>query len=306
MTSSTLRPFVYGAAVIAVLIAPRATYAQDSIAAARDLYASAAYDDALAVLNRMDPSRSQPSDRTVINQYRAYCLVALRRNGEAEQAIEALLSDQPLYHPPAAEASPRLVAAFATVRQRVLPVILQQKYARAKAAFDRKEYGPAIVEFDQILQILSDADLADAGKRPPLSDLQTLASGFRDLAVRAATPPPAAAPVAPAAAPAAQVPIVAANRIYNATDAGVLPAVTLRQELPPFPRDTIMTGHGVLEVVINEAGMVDSAAMRSPINPRYDALVINATKAWKFKPATLNGTPVRFRKYISINVKPGS
>jgi len=31
--------------------------------------------------------------------------------------------------------------------------------------------------------------------------------------------------------------------------------------------------------------------------------VVAATKTWQFKPATLNGTPVKFRKTIQISVK---
>ena len=63
---------------------------------------------------------------------------------------------------------------------------------------------------------------------------------------------------------------------------------------------------GVLEVVINEIGAVESAVMRSPVNPRYDSIVLAAAKGWKYYPATLNGTPVKFRKVINISVKPPS
>jgi len=46
--------------------------------------------------------------------------------------------------------------------------------------------------------------------------------------------------------------------------------------------------------------------MRSPINPRYDLIVLTAAKSWKYQPATLNGTPVKFRKLINISLKPAS
>jgi TonB family protein len=63
---------------------------------------------------------------------------------------------------------------------------------------------------------------------------------------------------------------------------------------------------GVLELVINEAGEVESAVMRSPVNPRYDAVVVATAKGWKYSPATLNGTPVKFRKVIKISIKSAS
>jgi TonB family protein len=287
--------------MIAVLLVPVRAHAQDSVAAARDLYASAAYDEALGVLNRLDVSTRPPSDRLEVNQYRAFCLLALRRTEEAEKAIEAVVSDAPLYHPSGAEASPRLVSAFATVRQRVLPGIVQQKYAQAKAAFDKQDYTTAVPEFEQVLRMFDDPDLRDAGGRPPLSDLRTLANGFRDLSMRAAAPPPVVA-----AAPAAVPPPLALpppNRIYNPSDAGVSAPVIMRQDLPPFPRGASAYGPGVLEVVINEQGAVTSAIMRSPMEPHYDASVMAAAKSWRYQPATLDGKPVKFRKMITISVK---
>ena len=304
MKTSSLRSFVRASAIVATLLVARNAHAQDSVAVAHDLYASAAYEDALAVLNRLDPSRIQASDRFAINQYRAFCLLALRRTGEAEQAIEAVLVDQPLYRPADADASPRLMSAFASVRQRILPNIVQQKYAQAKAAFDRQDYGTAAMQFDEVLQVLSDADLADVALRPPLSDLRTLTMGFRDLSVRAAVPAAAAAPAAPApVTPAARLPVAQATRIYSTGDADVSPPVIIRQDLPTFPRTSVPAGQGVLDVTINEFGTVDSAVMRTQINPRYDAAVINATRMWRYKPATVAGTPVKFRKMISISIK---
>jgi TonB family protein len=213
------------------------------------------------------------------------------------------LSEQPLYRPAATDASPRLTSAFATVRQRVLPGIVQEKYAHAKAAFDRGEFGTAAVEFDQVLQALSDADVADAAARPPLSDLRTLAVGFRDLSVRAAAPPPAAALPAPAAAAVPAVPVAQLNRIYSPGDRDASPPVIVRQDLPPFPRTSVPAGQGLLEVVIDESGTVESARMRVGINSRYDAAVINATRMWRYKPASVGGAPVKFRKMITISIK---
>ena len=46
--------------------------------------------------------------------------------------------------------------------------------------------------------------------------------------------------------------------------------------------------------------------MRSPVAPRYDSLVLAAAKGWKYSPATLNGTPVKFRKVINISIKSPS
>jgi TonB family protein len=61
---------------------------------------------------------------------------------------------------------------------------------------------------------------------------------------------------------------------------------------------------GILELIVNEAGDVEWAGMRSPITPRYDSALLAAAKTWKYQPAIMNGTPVRFRKVINISIKP--
>jgi tetratricopeptide (TPR) repeat protein len=285
-----------------LLLSPMALHAEDSVAAARDLYTAANYEDALVVLNRLNSSGGQPSDRMAINQYRAFCLLALGRMAEAERAIEAVLTVDLLYHPANADVSPRLRAAFAGVRQRILPAIVQQEYARAKTAFDRQDYATAIAQFDRVLRALGSSDLGAVGENPPLADLRTLANGFRDLSIKAATPPP---PPAQPVLPPAPVAVIPPKGIYGGLETGIMPPVVVRQALPAFPRDLVSRNQdGVLEVVISETGAVESAVMRTPINPRYDLVVVSAAKNWKYAPATLNGIPVKFRKTINITLKP--
>src|SRR5262245_13652229 len=189
---------------------------QDQLSAARDLYASAAYEDALAVLNRVSETSRPPEEARALSQYRVFCLLALNRTTEAERAIEAMVTRDPTYLPPASEMSPRVRTTFLDVRRRVMPKIIQQSYAQAKGAYDRKEFEIAAAGFGRVLEVMSDPDLAALYGQPPLADLRTLAGGFRDLAVTAATPPPL--PVAPppaAAAPAAAPIVVQPPRIYT-------------------------------------------------------------------------------------------
>lgn len=274
---------------------------QETIDAARQLYVTANYEEALGVLSRLESPSNPPADRLAIDQYRAFCFLALGRTVEAERAIEAVLSADPLYRPADADASPRLRSAFASVRQRILPALVQREYAHAKAAFDRQEFATAAIEFERVLRGLDDSALADGAGNPQFADLRTLAAGFRDLSVRAATPPPE-----PRAAPEPVVAPKVLKEVYAAGETGVSPPQIVRQSLPPFPRDLVLRKGGVLEVLINQAGTVESVIMRSSMNPRYDAIVLNAAKGWKYEPATVDGTPVKFRKLINISVKPGS
>jgi protein TonB len=272
---------------------------ENTLAAARELYASAAYEDALAVLSKL-PDTNRPDEQRVIEQYRALCLLALGRTGEAERAIEAVVIGDPAYRP-ASDVSPRVRTAFSEVRRRMLPTIIQQKYSRAKAAFDRKEFGTAASEFTQMLEAMTDPDVLVAASLPPLSDLRTLASGFRDLAVSASTPPPAPSVPEP---PPPQVPQQPVRSSYSSADANVIPPVTVRQDLPAFPGQVLVGKTGMLEILIDETGAVESAIVRQSVSPQYDNLALAAAKAWRYRPATLNGAPVKFRKAVQITVRP--
>src|SRR5260221_904865 len=105
---SQLSPW-WTAAFVATTILSASVRAQESgdLAAARDLYASAAYDDALAVLNRLRATDHPPGQSRYIEQYRAFCLLALGRASDAEQAIEALVPAQPTFLPSASDPPPR-------------------------------------------------------------------------------------------------------------------------------------------------------------------------------------------------------
>jgi hypothetical protein len=280
----------------------------DSIAAARDLYSAAAYEDALGVLDRIRAGGQASSDVRAIDQYRALCLLALGRTGDAEQAIQALIVADPMFQPPA-DVSPRVRAAFVEVRRRVLPQIVEDRYAGAKAAFDRKDFAAAQGGFKQVLQFLADPDLAGAAAQPPLSDLKTLAAGFRDLSASALPPPPL--PATPTPAPIAApppAPVAAAKplppAVYGPDDAAVLPPVVIRQDLPTFDYQLLVPPPaGALELVIDERGVVESATMRKSIYPRYDAKLVEATRSWVYRPAMLDGVPVKYRKIVNVSVK---
>src|SRR5262245_48115000 len=217
--SVRLVDIVVAALIAAVVSIP--SRAADSLADARDLYVAAEYEDALAILNKLQPGDHPAEERRAIEQYRAYCLLALGRSADAEQAIAAVVTATPLYKPAGADVSPRVRAAFTDVRRRMLPAIIQQKYAAAKAAFDRKNFPVAATAFTEVVEAMSDPDVADTVKQPPLADLRVLAMGFRDLSASAAAPAPGPVPVRetpPAAAvlvtPAPTAAAVDQRRIY--------------------------------------------------------------------------------------------
>ena len=79
---------------------------------------------------------------------------------------------------------------------------------------------------------------------------------------------------------------------------------SIRQDLPPFSGRLSESITGALEIVIDERGLVEMATIRESVNPQYDRLAVDATRNWRYRPATLNGEPVKFKKLISITLKP--
>ncbi len=301
-----MKKYLVAAAI--VLLSSR-VLAADSLAAARDLYASASYEDALAMLGRLNAAELPPAEGRTADQYRALCLLALGKTTEASQAIEAVVAADPLYRPSESEVSPRVRAVFSDVRKRLLPALVEQRYAIAKTAFDHKDYVTASTGFKELLALYADADLATAAAKPPLSDLRMLIDGFHSLSVQSLTPPPAPTPAPAPKMVAAPAPVVVQPapdlaKIYTSVDANVVPPVTIRQELPPFGGVVQRPFAGAMEVVIDESGKVISAAMRAPTVPTYDRQAVVAAQSWRYHPATLNGSPVKYRKIIQVAVTP--
>jgi tetratricopeptide (TPR) repeat protein len=287
------------------------TQTADSLSTARELYSSASYEEALAILNRLRTS-VRGDESPAVEQYRAFCLLALGRGEEAQKAIEALIVAAPGYRPVDAEMAPRVRSTFSDARRRLLPGIIQQKYAEAKTAFDQRDYAAADAGFAQIIHLLTDADVAAAASKPPLSDIRTLAVGFKELSAKASLPPPPPL-VAPTPVQAMVVDVTVApdvaplpshTYVYSAGEAGVVPPVALQQQLPPFAGRVAVRLRGVLEVVIDETGVVSAAAMREPAHAAYDKTVIEAARHWRYKAATINGHPVKFRKFVQITLEP--
>jgi TonB family protein len=274
---------------------------ENPLSAARDLYASARYDEALAVLNGLQPtSDGVGSDRKSIEQYRSLCLLALGRGPEAESAIAAVVTADPLFMPNETDASPRVRSAFSDVRQRLLPEIASLRYAAAKAAYDRKEYASAEQQFRDLVNLLNDPQM---GGR--LTDLRTLAIGFVDLAFAAAAPPEPKK-VEPAAPAPVAAPVIESRpaHVWSGDEPGVTPPVAVRQDVPRVP--PLITAQarerGLLEVVIDEQGRVTGLTIRLSIHPMYDSQLITAAKDWRYKPAMAGSVPVKFRKVIQITV----
>jgi TonB family protein len=243
--------------------------AQDSLSAAKDLYASAAYEDALSTLSRMDAAGG--ADARQVDEYRAFCLFALGRTREAESVAESIIRREPLARLDAADASPRLEVMFTDVRRRLLPSLIRDRFRIAKSSLDQKSYAAAEPPLAEARLMILDAEKIGV-KDDGLADLSILVDGFLQLihsaadqraSQQAAVASPVAAPAAPrpgasplsqgaaagsrqATSPpvqtAANAPRPAASsaapasasgpRVYSIDDEGVIPPVAIEQRMP--------------------------------------------------------------------------
>jgi outer membrane biosynthesis protein TonB len=182
----------------------------------------------------------------------------------------------------------------------MLPRIIQDHYAQAKAALDRRDGAAASAGFQLVLELLADADIAALVTQPPLAEIRTLAPGFRDLSARVTPPPVPSRPATPPIAVEPAAPRREAPRVYGFEDANVVPPVVIRESWAALA-DVFAVRAGVIEIIIDETGAVAAAAMTTSVNAVYDRLALSTARRWRYRPATLAGAPVKFRKVILLD-----
>jgi TonB family protein len=270
--------------------------AADSVTAAHELYAAAAYREALLMLERLETvPETGARDRAVVAEYRALCLIALNRLPEATTAIEEMIRRDPLFTPAEEDMAPRIRRLFDETRQRVMPSIAQDRYTAAKTEYEEGRKSEAAAGFDDVLAII---DAIPGGPPPLMTDLRVLAAGFRQLAappvsqVKTEPAPASAATAAPPPAQPVQAPVQ------------VTPPQTVQQAVPPWPRGVPLppTPTAIVEIVIGKDGRVQDVRLQRPVEPRYDRLLLDAARQWVYKPALRDGQPTPFVKTVRIDL----
>jgi len=260
--------------------------AQNSLQAVKDLYASAAYEDALSAVGKFD-SAAEPNVEA--EEYRIFCLVALGRMDEAGQVVESLLKASPEYRPDAAQASPRIQTLFSQVRRRIGPALVKKYYQQGRAAMERKDRDEAIAQFEAMLRMANDEDVRNDTS---VSELRDLGAGFLDLSkALPSKPKPTEAPAA-AAAPRPSV---------------IVPPVVIQQKLPPWIPDPVSRAtefHGAVRVQISAEGKVLNAEIMKSVHPAYDQMLLRAAKGWLYQPATKDGVAIPSEKTVEVSVTP--
>jgi hypothetical protein len=292
------------AAACITVVGISSAHGQESLQQVKALYASAAYEDALSMVGRLQGTSRKPE----VEQYRVYCLVALGRTAEAEKAIASVVVENPTFLPDAGETSPRIQEMFLRIRRALVPEIAQRMYMDARAAWNRKDTSAASSQFASLIELIdtslatslaagADANAASEGAEPMLSELRLLAAGFLDLSralssslARVVEPVPSL-PRAPVASAAPQI----------------TSAVPVKQDLPVWvPTDpaTRREFRGAIRVFINETGAVTRAEVSQVVHPAYDRQLLLAAKTWTYQPALKDGVPIASEKVIEVVLKP--
>ena len=122
------------ALVVAILLLVGIRAQAQSLEAAKDLYASAEYDRALAMLDTLKLMEHPREEQQAIELHRVLCLVATGKEADARGIIEGLVTKDPLYRP-SSDLPPRVRSTYSETRKKMLPSAAQSAYQEAKAAF---------------------------------------------------------------------------------------------------------------------------------------------------------------------------
>ena len=192
-------------------------------------------------------------------------------------AFDSLVMSNPLYEPKTSDLSPEAFAAFRASQRQLLPVIEQRTYDRAKAALDAGDPDRAL-GFAREAMTLIDRRLADSPTQ--------LREDVQDLIDRATAA------------------VAEANEIvYTDADVDVIPPRQLTRQMPVTgPIGVPPNRVGWLEMIIGRDGSVENVKLHTPLNRHHERMIVSPAKAWRYRPATKAGRPVRYRIMVKVNL----
>jgi TonB family protein len=310
-------------AMIVVLMGTASLVAaqDDPLRTARDLYATAAYEEALVELARVESAASTPATSTTTSPttlpttvrdtdaYRTFCLFALGRAAEAQAVAESLVRKDPtLSIDEFPDASPRIAAMFASVRRRVLPQLIKDEYRVARTLAVEK--APEAESRLRYVRKLLDAAEQIGASDETLADVRLIVDGFLVLAHTAEPRKTAGEATAAAATPGPSsppAPVVSSSS--SSTDAGIVAPIAVFQPQPNIPPAVLnlvrqLRGISKIDLLINEDGTVEEVTVKQPVSPAYDKLIVAAARRWRYKPALKDGVPIKFVSTVVINASP--
>jgi hypothetical protein len=226
---------------------------------------------------RLTATASAPVPSPRESERRANALIAQGQTAEAAMVFEGLLVASPLYEPKPSEITPEAMTTFRTTQRLILPGVAQRSYERGRAALSAGDPDRALTLGREAIAIL-DRRLGEAN--PPLRE-QVLAL------IEEAT-------VASSAAD---------EIVYSPSDRGIVPPRELTRQFPATtPIGVPPHRVGTLDMIIDKEGGVEFVKLHTPLNRYHERHIVQAAKAWRYRPAMRNGKPVKFRLTVKINL----
>ena len=91
--------------------------------------------------------------------------------------------------------------------------------------------------------------------------------------------------------------------LFDSRDVNVTPPATIRLKLPTLADEAAWNEQiGVVETIISASGSVEQVKLVTPPESVHQAMILSAIKTWRFRPAELDGLPVRYRQLIHVAI----
>jgi hypothetical protein len=211
------------------------------------------------------------------SERRAASLIAQGQTQKAGIVFDALLLSNPLYEPDPTSLTPEALEAFRTSQRNLLPNIAQKNLDRARAALAAGDADRALSLGREVAAIL-DRRVAEAPAhlREQVDEMIDAASAAKSQAD---------------------------DIVYTAADKGVVAPRELSRQFPASgPLGVPPHRVGTLEMIIDKDGGVEFVKLHTPLNRYHERMIVSAAKAWRYRPATRNGKPVKYRLTVRINL----
>lgn len=203
--------------------------------------------------------------------------MAQGQTAEASMVFDALVLSNPMYEPKSGDLTPESLSALRSSQRLLFPGIVQKYVERGKAALSSGD-------FDRALQYGSDA--TTISKRGVYDPQPQVVEQIEDLIGDATAAKNSADQV-----------------IYNQGDKGIVPPRPLSPQFPLRPPVEVPAHRvGTLEMIIDRDGAVEFVRLHTPLNRYHERMIVSAAKAWRYRPATKDGRPVKCRISVRINL----
>jgi len=90
------------------------------------------------------------------------------------------------------------------------------------------------------------------------------------------------------------------DTVYTKVDVKPIPIRTPPPEYPKQLKREGVSGVVAVSIVIDETGAVIGSSVVKSTNPDFNDATLDAVKKWKFKPALIDGKPVKMRVTLPI------